>query len=107
MVSGPKYLGHRSMLPPNALKVTRPGTELSPARRMKNHGCFLSALAMIGSELLMWAVLAGGMIGCFWVFDRFDIRDTGQQVAIAISPFLVLAYFIWRRDNLKPRDPPK
>lgn len=34
---------------------------------------------------------------CFVIFDFFHITDLGVQILIAIAPFLVLAYFVWKR----------
>ena len=36
---------------------------------------------------------------CFVVFDYFHVTDLGVQILIAISPFLLLAYVLWKRDS--------
>ncbi len=36
---------------------------------------------------------------CFVIFDYFHVTDLGVQILIAISPFLLLAYVLWKRES--------
>jgi len=58
-------------------------------------------MVWVACELLVGPIIIGLVILCFMVFDRLHITDTTTQVLVVISPFLLLAFWLWRRGKVR------
>ena len=57
----------------------------------------------VGEGIWQFAIFPMIILGygalCFVIFDYFHITDLGAQILIALSPFLLLAYVLWKRES--------
>jgi len=53
-------------------------------------------LSLFAVEVVMWPMLAVFTFLSFLLFDRFHITNATTQVLIAVSPLLLLAFYLWR-----------
>lgn len=66
---------------------------------MKLLGGLLVSIIM---EIIFWLLCPLLAMGCFVVFDLFHITQTWLQVAIVLLPFVIAAYFLWKREKETP-----
>ena len=58
----------------------------------------------IGWEIACWIGVPFFVVGCFFVFDQLHITQLEPQIALAVSPLVLLAFFMLRRDRRKARE---